>query len=109
MPSILYEIIDLLASILRLLGLAVFGLAFGWLGLDLLKKSTLWMVQVAVYLGLAGLLIALTVFTAWVQLVPSLPASVWRSSCGVCRASRRKRKNNQIGIHPARSRMNFIS
>ena len=65
MPSIVYEIIDLLASILRLLGLAVFGVGFGWLGLDLLKKSSLWMVQVAVYLGLAGLMIALTVFTAW--------------------------------------------
>ncbi len=65
MPDIVYEIIDLLASILRLLGLAVFGVAFGWLGLDLLKKSTFWVVQVAVFLGVAGLLIALTVFSAW--------------------------------------------
>ena len=65
MPDIVYEIIYLLASILRLLGLAVFGVAFGWLGLDLLKKSTFWVVQVAVFLGVAGLLIALTVFSAW--------------------------------------------
>jgi len=61
----MYDIIDLVASLLRLLGLAVFGLAYGWLALDLLKKSTFWAVQVAVFLGLAGLLIALTYFTAW--------------------------------------------
>jgi hypothetical protein len=44
MPSIVYEIIDLFASILRFLGLAVFGLGFGWQALDLLKKSSLWQV-----------------------------------------------------------------
>jgi len=65
MPSILYDIVDLLASLLRFLGLAVFGLGFGWLALDLLKKTSLWQVQVAVFLGLAGLVIAMTVFTAW--------------------------------------------
>lgn len=65
MPSIVYDIIDLLASLLRFLGLAVFGLGFGWLALDLLKKSTLWQVQVAVFLGLAGVLIAMAVYTAW--------------------------------------------
>jgi NhaP-type Na+/H+ and K+/H+ antiporter len=65
MPSIVYEIIDLFASILRFLGLAVFGLGFGWLALDLLKKSNLWQVQIAVFLGLAGLLIAMAVYTAW--------------------------------------------
>ncbi len=65
MPSIVYEIIDLFASLLRFLGLAVFGLGFGWLGLDLLKKSNLWQVQIAVFLGLAGLLIAMAVYTAW--------------------------------------------
>ncbi len=65
MPSILYDIVDLLASLLRFLGLAVFGLGFGWLALDLLKKTSLWQVQVAVFLGLAGLVIAMAVFTAW--------------------------------------------
>ena len=65
MPSILYEIVDLFASLLRFLGLAVFGLGFGWLALDLLKKSSLWQVQIAVFLGLAGLIIAMTVYTAW--------------------------------------------
>lgn len=65
MPPIVYDIIDLIASLLRLLGLAVFGLGFGWLALDLLKKTSLWQVQIAVFLGLAGVLIALTLFTAW--------------------------------------------
>jgi hypothetical protein len=63
MPSILYEIFDLFAMLLRLLGLAVFGVAFGWLALDLLKKADSWMLQLAVFLGLAGLVIALAVFT----------------------------------------------
>jgi hypothetical protein len=65
MPSIVYEIVDILASLIRLLGLAVFGLGFGWLALDLLKKTQLWQVQIAVFLGLAGLLIAMAVFTGW--------------------------------------------
>lgn len=64
MPYIVYDLIDLLASLLRFLGLAVLGLGFGWLALDLLKKSTLWQVQIAVFLGLAGLLIAMAVYTA---------------------------------------------
>ena len=65
MGPLVYEIIDLLASLVRFLGLVVFGLGFGWLALELLKKSNLWQVQIAVFLGLAGLLIALTVYTNW--------------------------------------------
>ncbi len=65
MPNIVYELIELLASLLRFLGLAIFGLGFGWLALDLLKESSLWQVQIAVFLGLAGLLIAMAVYTAW--------------------------------------------
>jgi uncharacterized membrane protein YeaQ/YmgE (transglycosylase-associated protein family) len=65
MPPILYDIIDLFASLIRFLGMAVFGLGFGWLALELVKKSSAWQVLIAVFLGLAGLLIALTVYTAW--------------------------------------------
>jgi NhaP-type Na+/H+ or K+/H+ antiporter len=64
MPQIVYEIIDLLASILRLIGTAVLGVGLGWLSLDLLRKAEAWQMQVAVYLGLLGLVIALAVFTA---------------------------------------------
>jgi len=63
MPSIAYEIIDLLAAILRLIGMVVLGLGIGWLAIDLLKKMQVWQVQVAVFLGLAGLIIAIAVYT----------------------------------------------
>ena len=65
MPPIVYEIIDIFASLIRFLGMAVFGLGMGWLALDLLKKSEAWQVQIAVFLGLAGLVIGLTVFSGW--------------------------------------------
>ena len=65
MPSIVYEIINLLASILRLIGMAVLGLSIGWLALDLLKKLQIWQGQIAVFLGLAGLIIAMVVFAGW--------------------------------------------
>jgi hypothetical protein len=65
MPNLVYELINLLASLFRFIGLAAFGVGIGWLALDLLKKSNLWQVQIAVFLGLAGLLIAMAVFTAW--------------------------------------------
>jgi hypothetical protein len=64
MPQIVYDIIDIIASLLRFLGMAVFGLGMGWLALDLLKKSV-WQVQIAVFLGLAGLVIGLSVFSGW--------------------------------------------
>jgi len=63
MPSYVYEIINLFASILRLIGMAVLGLGIGWLALDLLKKMQVWQVQIAVFFGLAGLIIAMAVFT----------------------------------------------
>jgi hypothetical protein len=63
MPQIVYEIIVIFASLIRFLGMAVFGLGMGRLALDLLKKSELWQVQIAVFLGLAGLMIAMAVFT----------------------------------------------
>lgn len=63
MPSYVYEIINLVASILRLIGMAVLGLGIGWLALDLLKKMQVWQVQIAVFFGLAGLIIAMAVFT----------------------------------------------
>jgi hypothetical protein len=64
MPPLVYDIIGLFASLVRFLGMAVFGLGMGWLALDLLKKST-WQVQIAVFLGLAGLVIGLAVFSGW--------------------------------------------
>ena len=63
MPSIVYDIIILLGQLFRFVGMAILGLGIGWLALDLLKKIQVWQGQVAVFLGLAGLIIAMTVFT----------------------------------------------
>lgn len=52
-----------LSQIVRFLGLVLFGLAFGWLVLDTLKKTTLWQVQIALFAILAGLVIAIAVFS----------------------------------------------
>jgi hypothetical protein len=62
MPTIVYEIINLLASIIRLAGMAVLGIGLGWLSLDLLRKIDAWQGKVAVYLGMLGIVIALSVF-----------------------------------------------
>ncbi len=65
MPSIVYEIFNLLASILRLIGMAVLGLGIGWLSLDLLRKAEAWQFQGTIFLGLIGMLIATFVFIGW--------------------------------------------
>ncbi len=65
MPTLVYEIINLLGSLLRLLGMAALGLGIGWLALDLLKKAANWYLQAVVFLGLLGLIIAMSVFQGW--------------------------------------------
>jgi NhaP-type Na+/H+ or K+/H+ antiporter len=65
MPSIVDTILILFSQLFRFLGMAVLGLGIGWLTLDLLKKIQVWQGQVAIFLGLAGLIIAMTVFTGW--------------------------------------------
>jgi hypothetical protein len=63
MPTIVTDIIILLGQFVRLLGMVVLGLGIGWIVLDLLKKIEVWQGQVAIFLGLAGLIIGLVVFT----------------------------------------------
>jgi NhaP-type Na+/H+ or K+/H+ antiporter len=63
MPTLMTDIINLLGQLLRLLGMAVLGLGIGWIALDLLKKIQAWQGQVAIFLGVAGLVIGLAVFT----------------------------------------------
>jgi hypothetical protein len=63
MPPIVDSILTMISQLIRFLGLAVLGLGIGWLTLDLLKKVQAWQAQVIVFLGLAGLVIAMTVFT----------------------------------------------
>ncbi len=59
-----FDIIGLLASALRLLGMGVLGAGIGWLTLDMLHKTQAWQVQIAVILGLFGVVIGLAVFLA---------------------------------------------
>ena len=63
-PQVIYEIINMIASLIRLLGMGVFGVAIGWLAVDLLRKAQIWLLQAVVFLGLAGLAIAMAVFLA---------------------------------------------
>ena len=65
MPTIVYDIINLLASILRLIGMAFLGVGIGWLSLDLLRKAQVWQLQAIVFVALVGLVIALVDFLAW--------------------------------------------
>jgi hypothetical protein len=63
--EIINMILVFLSQFFRFVGMAILGLGIGWLSLDLLKKVPVWQGQIAVFLGLAGLIIAMTVFTGW--------------------------------------------
>jgi hypothetical protein len=58
MPSVLNIIFYILSALLRIIGLGVLGAGIGWLSLDLLRKEA-WQLQIAVFLGLVGLVIAI--------------------------------------------------
>ena len=64
MPTIVYDIINLFAVLLRLIGMAALGVGFGYLAVDMLRKAQTWPLQMAFFLGLAGLVIAMVVFLA---------------------------------------------
>jgi hypothetical protein len=63
MPPIINDILGLLGYILRAAGFLVVGLAVGRFVWDNFKKSV-WQVQIALSLGLFGLLIGLTDFAS---------------------------------------------
>ena len=59
MPPLVFQIFDLLGWFVRLLGLLVFGLGAGWFALEVFHKGEqAWQLQLAIFLGLAGLAIA---------------------------------------------------
>jgi NhaP-type Na+/H+ or K+/H+ antiporter len=62
MPQIIFEIINLVAAFIRLLGMAALGVAIGYLVVDMLHKVQAWPLQMAFFLGLVGLVIAMVVF-----------------------------------------------
>jgi hypothetical protein len=62
MPQIVIDIISLIGSIIRMLGMAAVGLAFGYLAVEMSHKAETWPMQAALFLGVAGLIIAMVVF-----------------------------------------------
>ncbi len=65
MPTIVYEILDLFGSLFRLLGMLVFGLGAGWFALEMFRKGQqAWQLQIALFLGFAGLAVAAMYFLA---------------------------------------------
>ena len=54
------DIIVLFGALIRMLGLAGIGLAVGWVTLEFLRKGQqAWQLQIAVFLGLMGTIIAM--------------------------------------------------
>ena len=64
MPQIVFDIINLIASFIRLIGMAALGVGIGYLAIEMLHKTQDWRFQMAFFLGLAGLLIAMVMFLA---------------------------------------------
>jgi hypothetical protein len=62
MPTIVFDIINIVATLLRLLGVAALGVGIGYLVVDLFHKAQEWLMQAVLFLGLAGLVIAMAVF-----------------------------------------------
>jgi len=64
MPKIVFDIVHLIGEVIRLLGLAAFGVAIGYLALELLRKTQTWPLQAVIFLGLVGLVVTMVVFDA---------------------------------------------
>ena len=61
MPQIVFDILAIVASLFRFVGLLAFGLGIGWFTLHIFKEAN-WQLKIAVYLGFVGLGIALARF-----------------------------------------------
>jgi hypothetical protein len=56
-------VIEILGSLLRLLGMLAFGLGAGWFLLEFFRKAQqAWQLQIAIFLGFVGLAIAAVFF-----------------------------------------------
>lgn len=62
---IIGDLILLLGALVRLLGFLGIGLTAGWLTLEFLRKAQqTWQLQIAIFLGILGLVIAMTLYLA---------------------------------------------
>jgi membrane protein DedA with SNARE-associated domain len=65
MPPVIYELLNILGFAIRVGGMIVLGVAFSFFTVEFFKKGQqVWMVQVALFLGFIGLVIALSTFTS---------------------------------------------
>jgi len=63
MPNIVFDIIEIVASLIRIAGMVLLGLGFGWFTLEVFRKAQFWALQAVAFLGLSGLVIAIVAFT----------------------------------------------
>jgi membrane protein DedA with SNARE-associated domain len=65
MPPVIYDLLNILGFAVRVGGMIVLGVAFSFFTVEFFKKGQqVWMVQVAIFLGFIGLVIALSTFTS---------------------------------------------
>lgn len=64
MPSLVSDIFEILAALIRLLGMLVLGFGVARLALDMYKKGQTWQLQAVIFLSLVVLIIGLADFTS---------------------------------------------
>ncbi len=65
MPPIIYDLLNILGFAIRVGGMIVLGVAMSYFTVEFYRKGQqVWMVQVALFLGFIGLVIALSTFTS---------------------------------------------
>jgi hypothetical protein len=63
--GVINSILIILSQFLRIIGMGALGVAFAWLFLDLMRKAANWYMEAILFLGLVGLIIAMTAFLGW--------------------------------------------
>lgn len=65
MPPVIYDVLNIVGFLIRATGMLIFGFAFSLLSVEFFKKGQqVWMLQIAIFLGFVGLVIALSTFTS---------------------------------------------
>jgi len=65
MPPIIYDLLNILGFAIRVGGMIVLGVAMSYFTVEFYRKGQqVWMLQIALFLGFIGLVIALSTFTS---------------------------------------------